>query len=50
MEGEEKWYAGHVIGYNAVTRLHEVAYDGEEENCFFNLSEDFSNGDIILNN
>jgi chromosome segregation ATPase len=35
VEGEEKWYAGHVVSYNAVTHLHEVAYEGEEENCFF---------------
>ena len=48
VEGEEKWYAGHVVSYNAVTHLHEVAYEGEE-NCFFNLLEDVNNGDIILN-
>ena len=34
VEGEEQWYAGHVVSYNAVTHLHEV---GEEENSFFNL-------------
>ena len=48
VEGKEKWYAGHVVSYNAVTHLHEVAYDEEEESCFFNLLEDLSNGDIIL--
>ena len=51
VEGEEKWYAGYVVSYNAVTHLHEVAYNTEDENSFFNLAEDFSNGDlIILNN
>lgn len=49
VEGEEKWYTGHV-SYNAVTHLHEVAYEGEEDNCFFDLLVDINNGDIILNN
>ena len=47
VDGEEKWYTGYVISYNAVTRLHEVSYN--EENCFFDLLEDFSNGDLIIN-
>lgn len=51
VEGEEKWYTGHVLSYNAITLLHEVVYEDEEENCcFFNLLEDFRNGDLILNN
>ena len=49
VEGKEKWYAGHVLSYNAVTHLHEVEYDEEEESFFLNLLEDLSNGDIILN-
>ena len=35
VEGEEKWYTGYVISYNAVTCQHEIVYDGEEENVFF---------------
>ena len=49
VSGEEKWYNGCVLGYNAVTHLHEVAYDKEEEHSFFNLLEDFRNGDLIIN-
>ena len=46
VEGEEKWYNGYVVSYNAVTHLHEVAYDKEEE---YNLLEDISQGDLIIN-
>ena len=35
VEGEQKWYTGHVFSYNAVTHQHEIVYDGEEENGFF---------------
>ena len=47
VEDKKKWYAGHVVSYNAVTHLHEVAYDEEEETLKKNLLEDLSNGDII---
>ena len=30
MNSEERWYAGYVVSYNAVTHLHEVACHGEE--------------------
>ena len=46
VEGEEKWYNGYVVSYNAVTHLHEVAYD-EEEYYYFNLLEDISQGDLF---
>ena len=49
VEGEEKWYTGYVVSYNAVTHLHEVAYEEEEENFHFNLLEDISQGDLIIN-
>ena len=41
VEGEEKWYSGHVLSYNAVTHLHEVAYDAEKEPCFLNLLDEY---------
>lgn len=49
VEGEEKWYNGYVVSYNAVTHLHEVAYDEEEEYYYFNLLEDISQGGLIIN-
>lgn len=45
---KEKWFTGFILGYNPNTHLHEVAYDGEEEHCFFNLQEDLSRGDLIV--
>ena len=48
VDGEEKWYTGYVVCYNAVKHLHEVTYDTEDKNCYFNLTEDFSNGDLII--
>ena len=27
--------------------LHSIAYDGEEEHCFFNLQEDLAMDDLI---
>ena len=35
------------MDYNAGTGLHEITYDEEEENCFFNLTQDISQGDLI---
>ena len=49
VEGEEKWYNGYVVSYNAVTHLHEVAYDEEEEYYYFNLLEGIIQGDLIIN-
>ena len=46
----EEWFPGIVVCYNAVTKLHEIAYDGEEEHCFFNLLEDISLNDVIIGN
>lgn len=46
--GEEEWFTGFILGYNPNTHLHEIAYDGEEEHCLFNLHEDLSRGDLII--
>ena len=48
-DGKEQWYAGVVVSYNAVSKLYEIAYDNEDDHCFFNLSEDISQGDLIVN-
>lgn len=48
VENEERWFSGFIVSYNPGTRLHEIAYDGEEQHCFFNLLEDLSNGDLIV--
>lgn len=48
VDGQDQWYDGHVISYNALTRLHEIVYDGEEEYCYINLLEDISNGDLSI--
>ena len=43
---EEHWYYGCVIGYDVATKLHEVIYDGEEEHCHFDLTQDLIMGDL----
>ena len=43
-----KWFSGVIVSYNPVTSLHEIAYDEEEEHCFFNLLEDLLQGDLIV--
>ena len=48
VDGEDEWYNGYVISYNALTHLHEIMYDGEEEQCYFNLLEDISQGDLSI--
>ena len=35
-----------MVSYNAATKLHEVACDGEEEHCHFNLMEDLVENDL----
>lgn len=45
---EEHWYYGNVMGYNAITKLHEVIYDGEEEHCHFDLTQDLILGDLKI--
>ena len=46
---EEHWYEGFILGYNATTRLHEIAYVEEEENFYFNLIDDLVAGDLKFN-
>ena len=42
------WYVGRVIGYRDSDKTHCIDYDGEDEVCYFDLTIDFLNGDIIL--
>lgn len=47
-DGEEQWYSGVVVSYNAVNKLFEIAYDDEEDHCFFNLLQDLAQGDLVV--
>ena len=42
------WYVGRVIGYRDSDKTHCIDYDGEDEVCYFDLTIDFLNGDIVL--
>ena len=42
------WYIGEVIGYRDADKTHCIHYDGEDEVCYFDLTIDFLNGDIVL--
>ena len=46
--GEERWFHGIVISYNAANNTHELAYDGETNHQHFDLSEDIRDGDIEI--
>ena len=48
IDGQTKWYSGTVISYCASEKTHELAYDGEEDHSFFDLSIDIAIGDIQL--
>ena len=48
VDKEERWFSGFVVRYDAQSNLHEIAYDGEEHHCFFNLMEDLSKGDLVV--
>ena len=42
------WYVGTVINYRICDKTHCIEYDEEEEVCYFDLTIDFLNGDIVL--
>ena len=42
----EDWYERFILGYNATTKLHEIAYVEEEDNFHFNLMDDLVAGDL----
>ena len=43
---EEKWYNDKVIGYDPVTKTHEIHYEGEDEPCHFDIILDLLCGDL----
>ena len=47
VKNEEKWFSGFIVSYSPRSCIHEIAYEGEEH-CFFNLIEDLSNDDLIV--
>ena len=48
LDGQTKWYSGTIVNYNTRRKTHEIAYDGEKEHCFFDLSIDIVNGDLEI--
>ena len=36
------------MGYDVTTKLHEVIYDGEEDHCYFDLTQDLITGDLKI--
>ncbi len=42
------WYSGIIVGYDSTTRKHEVSYDEEEDHCFFDLTIDIANNDLLI--
>lgn len=48
VDGELVWYRGTVLQLNYVTSEFEVAYDDEDDVCWFPLIDDLRNGDLFL--
>ena len=46
--GKEAWFYGSVISYDMINKLHEIRYDDEQENCYFDLTQDIIMGDLII--
>lgn len=46
--GKEAWFYGSVISYDTINKLHEIRYDDEQENCYFDLTQDIIMGDLII--
>ena len=46
--GKETWFFGSVISYDSINKLHEIKYDDEQENCYFDLTQDVIMGDLII--
>jgi len=45
---EDKWYSGSVVEYNPVGKLHGIKYDGEEDECHFDITVDIILGDLVV--
>lgn len=45
---EPEWYHGSVVAYDPSTKFFEIAYDGEEGTCNFDIILDLILGDLII--
>ena len=45
---EEQWYEGYVVDYNVESEKHQVVYNGESEQYFFNLVEDLKDNSLVV--
>ena len=45
---EIQWFFGEIIGYDPVTKTHEIMYEDEDDHCFFYITVDLLNGDLKL--
>ena len=45
---EIQWFFGEIIGYDPVTKTHEIMYEDEDDHCFFDITVDLLNGDLKL--
>ena len=45
---DPEWYHGSVVGYDPSTKLFEIAYDGEEDTCNFDIILDLTLGDLVI--
>lgn len=44
--GEDRWFSGAIVGYNAAAKTYEIVYDGETEHQHFDLTDDILEGDL----
>jgi len=44
----DKWYSGTVVEYDPVSKLHRIRYDGEEDECQFDITVDIILGDLVV--
>ena len=47
-ERKEVWYTGEVIDYDSKEKVHVIKYDGEDQLCYFDLSVDIIEGDLVI--
>lgn len=45
---ETKWFTGTVLAYDNTTKTHKSKYDGEDDQCQFDLNIDLLSGDIKI--
>lgn len=45
---ETKWFTGTVLAYDNTIKTHKIKYDGEDDQCQFDLNIDLLSGDIKI--